>query len=601
MATPERPKVLVDPCAESTPALSRRSSQGALGVLGALADVTNGTGTTSPTGKGCLRGRFNNRSGSFKRKTSKSGVQKEESYVLVSGKYQPAPPAPVEDDAEENEVTEVGGENDRYLKSSLLGIGQYRDVYLALDTEQGVEVAWMEQTKADVEDHQEFSAEIELLQAIDHPHIMPFLDFWETKEKRVLITELMSGGNVKDFLRKTGRPRLKVLQTWCRHILKALSYLHTRTPKIVHREVNCSNLFIDMSTSNVRLGHLAGAYAMKDGTATGITGDMAFRAPEMYDGKYTESVDIYAFGLAVTEMLTLDSPYADVKAEAGDHAQEEIIRQSKTTGPSVVQRVRRAPAKDFITACICPNPADRAAIKDLLTHPFMQREDSMSPTPPKMLFHLQNINRNGSLEVRITKLWPAQAFSPEPSCAQSIDFTLNLGEEPADVTRLLVAEELIDENDAEEVTQRLTALAACVDDVTMNADNKILAQLRADIIVRLDHDSSTQAKRVQKDLDEVIRQQAVQRRTLVREQILQLRALEDSLVATGYASPSPRKLSTGSLSSSLSRAASSSSTAATPTSARAHLNASANGSFFHSLDSVPEQPPRAVPWRLADV
>ena len=32
-------------------------------------------------------------------------------------------------------------------------------------------------------------------------------------------------------------------------------------------------------------------------------------APEMYEGKYGTSVDIYAFGMCILEMATLQTPY----------------------------------------------------------------------------------------------------------------------------------------------------------------------------------------------------------------------------------------------------------------------------------------------------
>lgn len=34
-------------------------------------------------------------------------------------------------------------------------------------------------------------------------------------------------------------------------------------------------------------------------------------APEMYDEKYTQKVDIYAFGLSVLEMITNEYPYSE--------------------------------------------------------------------------------------------------------------------------------------------------------------------------------------------------------------------------------------------------------------------------------------------------
>ncbi len=40
-----------------------------------------------------------------------------------------------------------------------------------------------------------------------------------------------------------------------------------------------------------------------------LIGTPEFMAPELYDEKYDEKVDIYAFGMCVLEMVTKEYPY----------------------------------------------------------------------------------------------------------------------------------------------------------------------------------------------------------------------------------------------------------------------------------------------------
>ena len=42
-----------------------------------------------------------------------------------------------------------------------------------------------------------------------------------------------------------------------------------------------------------------------------LTGTPEFMAPEMYDEVYDESVDVYAFGMCLLEMCTLEYPYQE--------------------------------------------------------------------------------------------------------------------------------------------------------------------------------------------------------------------------------------------------------------------------------------------------
>ena len=45
-------------------------------------------------------------------------------------------------------------------------------------------------------------------------------------------------------------------------------------------------------------------------------GTPEFMAPEMYDEHYTESVDVYAFGMCVLEMATREYPYKECQNAA---------------------------------------------------------------------------------------------------------------------------------------------------------------------------------------------------------------------------------------------------------------------------------------------
>ena len=46
------------------------------------------------------------------------------------------------------------------------------------------------------------------------------------------------------------------------------------------------------------------------------SGTPEFMAPEMYEENYDESVDVYAFGMCLLEMVTLEYPYMECKNPA---------------------------------------------------------------------------------------------------------------------------------------------------------------------------------------------------------------------------------------------------------------------------------------------
>lgn len=150
-------------------------------------------------------------------------------------------------------------------------------------------------------ERQRFREEAEMLKGLQHPNIVRFYDYWEVASSKrkyiVLVTELMTSGTLKMYLRRFKKINLKVLKSWCRQILKGLYFLHSRTPPIIHRDLKCDNIFISGTTGSVKIGDLGLATLKNRSFAKSIIGTPEFMAPEMYEEHYDESVDVYAFGM----------------------------------------------------------------------------------------------------------------------------------------------------------------------------------------------------------------------------------------------------------------------------------------------------------------
>jgi WNK lysine deficient protein kinase len=55
---------------------------------------------------------------------------------------------------------------------------------------------------------------------------------------------------------------------------------------------------------------------MQNTYTTSVLGTPEFMAPELYEECYDTSVDIYAFGMCVLEMVTLERPYRECENPA---------------------------------------------------------------------------------------------------------------------------------------------------------------------------------------------------------------------------------------------------------------------------------------------
>ncbi|XP_037134832.1 serine/threonine-protein kinase WNK2 isoform X5 [Syngnathus acus] len=339
-----------------------------------------------------------------------------------------------EEEAEMKAVaTSPGG---RFLKFDIeLGRGSFKTVYKGLDTETWVEVAWCElqDRKLSKVERQRFKEEAEMLKGLQHPNIVRFYDFWESplkgKKCIVLVTELMTSGTLKTYLKRFKVMKPKVLRSWCRQILKGLHFLHTRTPPIIHRDLKCDNIFITGPTGSVKIGDLGLATLKAASFAKSVIGTPEFMAPEMYEEHYDEAVDVYAFGMCMLEMATSEYPYSECQNAAQ-------IYRKVTSGvkPASYNKVMDPEIKEIIGECICQKREERYAIKDLLNHAFFAED-----TGVRVELAEEDDGQKTSIAL---KLWVEDHKKLKGKYKESgaIEFTFDLEKEVPEV----VAQEMVD-------------------------------------------------------------------------------------------------------------------------------------------------------------
>ncbi|KAI8337696.1 kinase-like domain-containing protein [Chlamydoabsidia padenii] len=259
--------------------------------------------------------------------------------------------------------------NERYARlNTLLGKGAYKVVYKAIDREEGYEVAWNSMMGLHSPDNKEMEHEIGILKSVRHPNVIAFHDAWCTKNEFVFVTELMTSGTLREFIRKLDLPNLKIVKRWSRQILKGLAYLHGYTPPIIHRDIKCDNIFINGAHGEVKIGDM-GTAEMKMGKKYTIIGTPEFMAPEMYEELgYSEKVDIYAFGMCLLEMVTGEYPYGECRNAA------QIYRKvSSGVKPACLDQIQNDEVLKVIENCIGPED-ERMSAQEILEHSFLAVE-----------------------------------------------------------------------------------------------------------------------------------------------------------------------------------------------------------------------------------
>uniref|UniRef100_A0A5F8G1N2 non-specific serine/threonine protein kinase n=1 Tax=Monodelphis domestica TaxID=13616 RepID=A0A5F8G1N2_MONDO len=401
---------------------------------------------------------------------SSQDVEKKEIATVAASsapaevKAEPGPtkkeePEEEEEDDEDDLKAVATSPDGRFLKFDIeLGRGSFKTVYKGLDTETWVEVAWCElqDRKLTKLERQRFKEEAEMLKGLQHPNIVRFYDFWEScaKGKRciVLVTELMTSGTLKTYLKRFKVMKPKVLRSWCRQILKGLLFLHTRTPPIIHRDLKCDNIFITGPTGSVKIGDLGLATLKRASFAKSVIGTPEFMAPEMYEEHYDESVDVYAFGMCMLEMATSEYPYSECQNAAQ-------IYRKVTCGikPASFEKVHDPEIKEIIGECICKNKEERYEIKDLLGHAFFAED-----TGVRVELAEEDHGRKSSIALRLWVEDPKK-LKGKPKDNGAIEFTFDLEKEtPDDVAQEMIESGFFHESDVKIVAKSIRDRVALI-------------------------------------------------------------------------------------------------------------------------------------------
>ena len=283
-----------------------------------------------------------------------------------------------EEKKEENEKSPKG----RYIRFEVLGRGSFKVVYKAFDSETGKTVAWNEVNIKSLPptEKKRVISEVKILEKVKHERIISFYGSWYNAKdyKVVFITERVTEGSLRAFCEKVSGLRLIVVRRWAEQILDGLKYLHSQEPPIIHRDLKCENVFVKGEDGSIKIGDLGlSTQAMRDKNTPGtVLGTPEFMAPELYTEKYDETVDVYAFGLVLLEMISMETPYSECM-NIGQ------IIQKVTSGaePDVLRRVKIPELKNFVKYCLEKHLFEgeteqrRPSAKEVYDHPFMTSEE----------------------------------------------------------------------------------------------------------------------------------------------------------------------------------------------------------------------------------
>ena len=256
-------------------------------------------------------------------------------------------------------VAPVGRPLRGYQLIEEIGSGAFSVVWRGVQPSVNREVA-IKQIRSDLASQPEFirrfEAEAHLVARIEHPHVVPLIDFWRDPDSAYLVMRWLKGGTLERRL-DDGPVSLADTLQMARQIGGALATAHAHG--IVHRDVTAGNVLFD-EAGNAFLTDFGIALEAAESASPEAAlspGSVAYSAPEQIRRERLQpSADVFSLGVVIFECLTGSLPFSDIRS-----VEQLVDQQMHTPYPTLAEL--RVDVPDSVSAAVAmataKNPSDR--------------------------------------------------------------------------------------------------------------------------------------------------------------------------------------------------------------------------------------------------
>lgn len=213
-------------------------------------------------------------------------------------------------------MLEIGSLVDgKYKILNKIGQGGMSVVYLAMNERANKQWAIKEVRKDGVQNFevvkQGLIVETDLLKKLNHPNLPSIIDVIDGDGSFLIVMDYIEGRTLEKVLREYGAQDQADVIEWAKQLCDVLSYLHSRKPPIIYRDMKPSNVML-RPDGKVMLIDFGTAREFKETSVADTTclGTQGYAAPEQYGGhgQTDARTDIYCLGATLYHLLTGHNP-----------------------------------------------------------------------------------------------------------------------------------------------------------------------------------------------------------------------------------------------------------------------------------------------------
>ncbi|PSR71716.1 hypothetical protein PHLCEN_2v12420 [Hermanssonia centrifuga] len=211
-----------------------------------------------------------------------------------------------------------------------------------------------------------------MLQAVQHPFIINLWGTFQDSTNLYMVMDFVPGGELFTLLRRSNRFPDPVAKFYAAEVALALNYLHNLD--IIYRDLKPENILLNFD-GHIKIADFGFAKYCNN-TAWTLCGTPDYLAPEIIgNARYNKSVDWYALGVLIYEMLSGLPPFHEPDASPV------VLYEKIAQGPTCIRwPAFNTNATDLILKFMERDPSKRYGnlrhgAGDVFAHPWFREVD----------------------------------------------------------------------------------------------------------------------------------------------------------------------------------------------------------------------------------